>query len=79
MICVGPIIWGIDGWMDCSFTSFIKVFQSYMYQDDGRVIINTFVQWNHVYGWKDFAFSGLDPGIARSAGKCFTQRGSWNK
>ena len=36
----------IDGCMTCDFTSFSTVFQSY--QDDGRVIMEGFVQWNPV-------------------------------
>ena len=36
----------MDGWINCDFTSFPTVFQSY--QDDGRVIVKGCVQWNPV-------------------------------
>ena len=39
-----------DEWMTCDFTSFSRVFQSYMYQDDGRMIMKDCMQWNPVYG-----------------------------
>ena len=38
----------LDGWMNCDFTSFLTVFQSY--QDDVRMIMKGCVQWNSVYG-----------------------------
>ena len=38
----------LDGWMNCDFTSFLTVLQSY--QDDGRLIMKGCVQWNSVYG-----------------------------
>ena len=38
--------------MTCNFTTFSTVFQSY--QNDGMVIMKSFVQWNHIYDWKDF-------------------------
>ena len=38
----------MDGWMNCDFTSFSTVFQSY--QDDGRLIMKECVQWSSVYG-----------------------------
>ena len=46
----------MDGWMICDFTSLSTVFK--LYQDDGRMIMKACVQWNHVYGWEDFASSG---------------------
>ena len=55
-----------DGWLVCAFTSFIS-FQSH--QDDGRVIMESSVQWNPVYNWKDFRLqlpSGIEPGTAWS-------------
>ena len=33
--------------MICEFTSFLTVFQSY--QDDGRLVMKDYVQWNSVY------------------------------
>ena len=42
----------MDGWMTCDFKSFSTVFQSY--QDDGKMIMKGCVQWNPVYGRKDF-------------------------
>ena len=39
----------MDGWMFCHFTSFSTLFQSY--QEDERVIMKSYVQWNRsVYG-----------------------------
>ena len=47
-----------DKWMeDLRFYVFSTVFQSYMYQDDGLMIIIGCVRWNPVYGWKVFASS----------------------
>ena len=34
----------MDGWMICYFTFFSTVFESY--QDDGRIIMKGYVQWN---------------------------------
>ena len=50
--------------MTCDFTSFSEVFQ--LYQDDGRLIMKDCVQWNYVYGGKDFASSGDRAQSARS-------------
>ena len=36
-----------DGWMTYDFTFFSTVFQSY--QDDGRLIMKSCVQWSSVY------------------------------
>ena len=41
--------------MTYDFTSFLAAFQSY--QDNGRMIMKGYVQWNQVYGWEDFASS----------------------
>ena len=38
--------------MNCDFTPFSTVFQSY--QDNGWVIIKGCVPWNLVYGWEIF-------------------------
>ena len=38
------------GWMICDFTSFSTGFQSY--QDDGRLILKSCVQWSSVYGFR---------------------------
>ena len=46
----------MDGWMVCNFTPFSTVFQSY--QEDGWVIMKDCVQWNLVYGWKDYRLKG---------------------
>ena len=46
----------MDGWVTCGFTSFSTVFQSY--QDDGKLIMKDCVQWNSVFGGKDFASRG---------------------
>ena len=45
-----------DGWMACDFTSSSNVFQSY--QDDVRMIMRGCVQYNPVYGRKDFRLEG---------------------
>ena len=42
--------------MTCDFTSFSTVFQSY--QDNGKVIMEGYVQWSPVYGREDFDLSG---------------------
>ena len=52
--------------MICDFTTFSIVFQSYL--DDGRVILKGCVQWNPIYGWRDFQV-GLKPWTAKSAGQ----------
>ena len=47
--------------MTYEFTSFSTVFQSY--QDDGGMIMKGCVQWNSVYGRKDFRLErGSNPG-----------------
>ena len=47
--------------MICHFTPLSTVFQSY--QDDGRMKMKGCVQWNPVYGWKDFCLKqGLNQG-----------------
>lgn len=56
-----------DGWMTCSFTPFLTVFQ--IYWDNFR----GWYWWNPVMDWKDekiFAPAGLKPRTARSAGQC---------
>ena len=63
--------------MTCNFTSISTVFQSY--QDDGLVIMKGCVQWNCVYGWKDFRFCGTqirDSLIIRPALNLLSYRGS---
>ena len=42
----------MDGWTTCDFMSPSTLFQSY--QDDGSVIMIGSVQWDLIYGWKDF-------------------------
>ena len=42
----------MDGLMDDDFMSFSTVFQSY--QDNSKMIMKGYVQWNLIYGWKDF-------------------------
>ena len=50
------------GRMTCEFTFFSTVFQSH--QDDGNVIMKGCVQWNPVYGRKDFRLKrGSNPGL----------------
>ena len=41
-------------WMTCDFIAFLTVFQ--LYSVDGKVIMimKDYVQWNLIYGWKDF-------------------------
>ena len=39
----------LDGWMTYEFTSFSTVFQSYLHQDDGQVIMKDCVECNPVY------------------------------
>ena len=39
----------MDGWMDCNFTSFSTVFQSY--QDNEKLIMKGCVQRNPFYDW----------------------------
>ena len=56
----------MDGWMNCNFTSFSTVFQSY--QDDERLIMKGCVQWNPVMFEKKLPQVGLKLGTARSAG-----------
>ena len=43
--------------MTCDFTSFSTVFQSVW--EDGRVIMKGCVQWNPIYGWKDFCLQQI--------------------
>ena len=52
--------WRAEG-QTCDFTSFPTVFQ--LYQDNGRVIMKGWLQWNTGYSRKDF-------GMARSVGQC---------
>ena len=40
----------VEGWVTADVTSFLTL----SYQDDERVIMKGCVQWNPVYGWKDF-------------------------
>ena len=49
------LLFKMDGWITCDFTSFSTVFQSY--QDDVWMIMKGCVQWNSVYGWEDFTSS----------------------
>ena len=56
--------------MTCDFTSFLTVFQSY--QDDVWMIMKGCVQWNSIYGWKDFTSSKDRTRSARSVGQCLT-------
>ena len=56
------------GWMgwwmdDLRFYVFSAVFHSY--QVDERLVMKGCVQWNHVYGWEDFALS-----VARTQERC---------
>ena len=60
----------MDGWMICDFTSFSTVFQSY--QDDGRMIMEGYVQWNLFTFNKIWPQAGLELWTARSAGQCLT-------
>ena len=61
IIHVKPIR-SMDGWMTCDFTSFSTVFQSH--QEDFWMIMKGCVQWNLVYGWKDFLLKrGLNLGL----------------
>ena len=68
----------MDGWVTCDFTPFSTVFQSY--QDYGRMIMKDCVQWNPVYGWKDFRLEqGSSPGryISRQALSLLSESGSF--
>ena len=58
----------MDGWMDCYFTSFLTVLESY--QDGGRVITKGCVQWTPftVGRISSFSRSSLEPVTARSGG-----------
>ena len=47
--------------MVCDFTSLSTLFQSY--QNDGRVIMKSCVQWNPVYEVKGRLRRGLVPGL----------------
>ena len=47
----------IDGFMAYDVTPFSTVFPSY--SSDGRMIMKGCVEWNLVYGWKNFC---LEPG-----------------
>ena len=60
----------IDRWMNCDFTTFSTVFQSY--QDDGRLIMKGYVQRNSVYGLEDFASSEDRTWSARIVGQSLT-------
>ena len=42
---------GLVGWIICDFTSYSTVFQ--LYQDDDRMIMKGFVQWNPIYSRGD--------------------------
>ena len=42
----------IDGWMTGELVFFSTVFQ--FYQDNGKVIMKGYVEWNLFYDWKDF-------------------------
>ena len=56
--CYGPM----DGWVTCDFTSFSTVLQSY--QVDRWMIMKGRVQWNLLYGLKDFHRErGSKPGL----------------
>ena len=41
--------------MTCNFTSYSMVFQSY--QNGGWMIMKCYVQWDPVYGLKDFCMA----------------------
>ena len=57
----------MNGWIIYQFTSLSTVFQSC--QDDGRVMVKGFVQWDLVYGCEDFRLEGgLEPKVATSVG-----------
>ena len=58
-----------DIWMDCDFTSFSTVFQSY--QDDGRAIKKGCVQWNPVYS-EISPQAGLELRTTRSVSQSLT-------
>ena len=76
MLCPSYIIENVhrlmDGWMTCDFTSFSTVFQSY--QDDGRLIMKSCVQWSSVYGCEDFASIENRTRSAISVGQRLTHR-----
>ena len=57
--------------MTCDFTSFSTVFQSY--QDDGRMIMNRWMQWNPFTVERILPQERLEPGSARSVGQHLTQ------
>ena len=63
-------MWLMDGWMTCDFTSFLTVFQSY--QDNVWMTLKGCVQWNSVYGCKDFISSEDRTQSARSVGQRLT-------
>ena len=52
--------------MTCDLTSFLTVSQSY--QDDGKVIVKSCVQWNGVLVGKISVSSGHESGTAMSEG-----------
>ena len=56
--------------MTYDFTFFSSVFQSY--QKDERLIMNSYVQWNPVYGEKILPQAGIKLRIARSVGQRLT-------
>ena len=53
-------------WMTYDFSSFSTVFQSY--QNDGRMIMEGYVQWNPVYSSQ----AGIELGTTRSVGQGLT-------
>ena len=59
-----------DEWMTCDLASFSTVFQSY--QNNGRLIMEGFVQGNSAYSREDFASSRDLTQSARSAGQSLT-------
>ena len=58
--------------MNCHFTFFPTVFQSY--KDDERLIMKGYVQSNPVYGWEDFALNRFELGTAISTGQRLTHK-----
>ena len=58
--------------MTCNFTSFPTELQSY--QDDERVIMNDFMQWNPVFRLKSYlSAAGTELDISISAGQFLTR------
>ena len=58
--------------MTCDFTSFSTVLQSYMYQDDERLITKVVCNGTPSTVVKISPRAGLEPTAARSVGQCLT-------